>query len=80
MVLPIDLHRALARVIEKLPTLIPTPHALRAEQGGVMIEARKGGRWRTLVRPWTRQGRMFVVAKRLDSGRTLGANATEQQR
>jgi hypothetical protein len=46
---------------------------LAPNRGGVTIQVRRGGRWRTLMRLRTRQGRMFVAAKRLDPGTPLRA-------
>jgi hypothetical protein len=46
---------------------------LAPNSGGVTIQVRKGGRWRTLMRLRTRQGRMFFAAKRLDPGTPLRA-------
>jgi hypothetical protein len=46
---------------------------LAPTRGAVTIEVRKGGSWRTLMRLRTRQGRMFLAAKRLDPGTPLRA-------
>jgi hypothetical protein len=46
---------------------------LAPKRGAVTIEVRRGGRWRTLMRLRTRQGRMFFTPKRLDPGTPLRA-------